>query len=781
MRNIKNNLIKCFTFVLVLLCAFSLVSCKKDNDKDKPVKPTEPVKIELNADKDKISESETAKLTVTITGTEDKTYKVTVDNPKIVKVENDVLSVIATVVVDKKVTVTVTANADSNAVASKTFIVKGKTIEGQVGELTSQMLAELGNESITVKGSLKDYYVNFHDSDQNTIHAYSMMVEMSENMWKGSWYSEEDEENVITDIYRKSDKDGLKDQKGDIGHGLERIYINKDNKVASALVKDYLSIPTLWESQHLWNHLAQLNITKFKYDLDNDLYEYCFDYTNEDDLYLMTYLSFSLTPMLEDTLDKVYLKLEDGRITKLLGQTEILYYGADTRDDADAMSYTEIEVTFSKIGTTEIAEPTVYEAPESVELLTKALNEMKSLRNYTFNIVENETYSPSGDSSDYETQSFVTNDHLIKKLTRKYKKVSNYLSSTGKVGLVGKVTADAILLAQTGKYSYAMDDKVYHTEYSGYKKIDDTKYDYFKYDTSAKTLVGQKQVKGSVADVLPKFEFSPNLFILDGVVTKKGKELYTFKINDSVLTRDIALELTVFDYGKNGAASAYSTLKLVVDEEGHLVSATIPYSFMSGTYLGYYEVTYTKFNETTLDDDTFDGYVARVWRTSWSQFTTKSYSETFDTRNSHDEDTNVVLEAIFGKDAAASFFAPTVFMDVFGDCIFGPFYSWKTKGTDASGNDIQTGFLEIRASSEEFDENGQITNYDELMSELRKAFEKEGFKYSVENSDTTGGETGKSDRYVCFIKGDVQVVVQNNHTRHFFIYVYKTGDWKLNK
>ena len=58
MRNIKNNLIKCFTFVLVLLCAFSLVSCKKDNDKDKPVKPTEPVKIELNADKEEINKLE---------------------------------------------------------------------------------------------------------------------------------------------------------------------------------------------------------------------------------------------------------------------------------------------------------------------------------------------------------------------------------------------------------------------------------------------------------------------------------------------------------------------------------------------------------------------------------------------------------------------------------------------------------------------------------------------------------------------------------------------------
>ena len=89
--------------------------------------------------------------------------------------------------------------------------------------------------------------------------------------------------------------------------------------------------------------------------------------------------------------------------------------------------------------------------------------------------------------------------------------------------------------------------------------------------------------------------------------------------------------------------------------------------------------------------------------------------------------------------------------------------------------------MNINTRSDKFDENSQVTNYDEIISALREALEKEGFKYSVENSDTTGGDTGRSDRYVCFIKGDVQIVVWNNFTQNFSIYFYKTGDWKLRK
>ena len=501
MRKIKNLTIKCFIFLLVAICLVSVTSCKKRVEDKDPIRPTEQVTIKLEADKDRFNYNETVNLKVTVTGSEDKTYDTEVSNPKIAKVEDNVLSAVGNIVVDKTVTVTVTSHADPNAKDSKTFIIKGKTIEGQVGELTSAMLQEIGNESITIKGSLTDYYVNFHDADQNTEHAYGMTVEMAADIWKGSWYSKEDDTNVITDTYRKSAQDGLRDQNGNKGHGLEKLYIDKDNKVSSTLVKDYVSVPTLWESQHLWNHLGQLNVNKFKYDLENDLYEYSVDYTNEDDLYLMTYLSFSLTPMLSDTLDKIYLKIEDGRMTKLLAQTEILYYGADKQEDADAMSYTSLEITFSKIGTTEVSEPDVYEAPEQAELLVKALNEMKSLRNYTFNLVNTQTYAPSGDSGDYELTSATTsNEPLFARLAKKNKKPVNYTSSTGTVGLVGKVTEDAVLFAETGLYSYTMDGKPYHTEYSGYKKIDENTYDYFEYDYKNKALTGQRQYQGTFFD-----------------------------------------------------------------------------------------------------------------------------------------------------------------------------------------------------------------------------------------------------------------------------------------
>lgn len=111
-------------------------------------------------------------------------------------------------------------------------------------------------------------------------------------------------DNKMVDYYRRSEKDGYRDSYGNVGHALERLYINKNNELASAIEKNYNSFPVLWEQQHLWNHLANLQITKFKYDAENDVYEYKADLTQESDLYLMTYLSFSLTPVLSDTLDK---------------------------------------------------------------------------------------------------------------------------------------------------------------------------------------------------------------------------------------------------------------------------------------------------------------------------------------------------------------------------------------------------------------------------------------------------------------------------------------------
>jgi hypothetical protein len=177
-------------------------------------------------------------------------------------------------------------------------------------------------------------------------------------------------------------------------------------------------------------------------------------------------------------------------ITKVILRTELLYYGSDTQEDADAMSDTEVELVPSNIGSTIVPEPVRYESPENAAILSAALENMKQLDNYKYSAKDVTTYAPSGDSGDYEISAAASNDRVV------YAKVHNYTSSVGTVGEVGFITKDAILIENTGKYSYAMDDKLYHTEYYGYKQNEDGTYDEFEYQASAKALVGTRKVTG---------------------------------------------------------------------------------------------------------------------------------------------------------------------------------------------------------------------------------------------------------------------------------------------
>lgn len=737
------------------------------------------VKMDVSLSKDTIKKGETAKLTVTITGSSDTSYTVESSHPKIIAITDGIVSVVGNVVLDKVINITVTANADKSVTKTVTIIVKSETQGGEVEGLTSEMIKAIGNESITVKGILEDVYVDFNQSDNNTNHKYGMTVEMSKDAWSGSWYSLEQKENVITDNYRKSAQDGLKNQNGEVGHGLEKLYIDRNNKVARSLVKDYVSIPTIWESQHLWNHLGQLNVNKFKFNEDEQRYEYTLDVTSEDDLYLMTYLSFSLTPMLSDTLDKIFLVVEDGQIVKLIGQTEILYYGADTREDADAMSYTTIELEFSKIGTTTVSEPTPYEAPENGELLDQALANMKGLKNYTFNIVETQLNAPTGDDDDYQTQSATSNTKVYLAKTNLLNALRNYTSAVGTVGLVGKVTEAGALLAETNMYSYTSDGKPYHTEYSGYKQNSDNTFDYFEYNTTLKTMAGKRKYNGSYFQELPTFDFSANIFTYEYSTTKDGVTSYTFKLRDSSITREIAEQLVVKSYGRYGEASISATLSVTVDSKGNLVSAVFPYS-ISGIYSGYYTVKYSNFGTTVLPEETFTGYVPREIKTSWSEYITKYYTATGSSLDSHDEVTTVVLEDIFGE-AVSYFPSPEVFVSVLGDAINGPFYDSTQTGADSDGNPIYRKSISIKMTSSNYDENMQITDFEEIIEQFTEELGALGFKISQANTDTSGGKTGRSDRYVTFVNNDIMIVFSNNFTRFIDIDFYKTGEWTLKK
>ena len=84
-------------------------------------------------------------------------------------------------------------------------------------------------------------------------------------------------------------------------------------------------------------------------------------------------------------------------------------------------------------------------------------------------------------------------------------------------------------------------------------------------------------------------------------------------------------------------------------------------------------------------------------------------------------------------------------------------------------------------TSENYDENSQITDFEEIIEEFTEVLGAIGFKISQANTDTSGGKTGRSDRYVTFINQDIMIVFSNNFTRFIDIDFYKTGTWTLKK
>ncbi len=740
-------------------------------------------KIAVSCDVSSLKMGESVKLTVTVEGTTKTAYTWSTDSDLIkVDEKEDTVAVVKEPTIDTVVHVTATLDDDKTVSATKTLIVKAPVKEGQVGELTSDMLAELGNASITASGLLTDFYHDYKDSRNNTEKKYDFSVQMNDGFWASSWniHSESGKKTQkLTSFYQRGETDGLTDQNGNKGHALEQLFINLHNEVDSKIVKDYMSIPSVWEAQHLWNHLGSLDVNKFTYDAENGYYKYNIDTGDVNDLYLMTYLSYSLTPLLSDTLMSLYLVVEDGKITKLVGQTEVLLYGDNTKEDPEGDSYTTIEVTFSDIGTTEVSKPKTYDAPEYAELLKMALENMKGALNYTFTAANTTTYAPSGDDSDYTIESTGGSKPLYRLMATSY---APKTSSTGTEGWVGQVTADAILIADTMKYSYTMDGKNYRTDYYGYKSNGDGSYDQFQWTNEDNGhMYGIKRVNSELKSLLPGFDFSENLFRFEYMKRNDDDvKVYYFTLRETAVTRDIAMQVSMHDDATKASASGSQELIIAVDEDGNLVSVTFPWD--TGVYSGYVTTTYSKVGTTTLDENLFDGYVQRVMRTDWSQYTVKDYYPGHTTLTAPTAITaDALLRNIFG-DSYADVPTPDALLEVFGDNLFGPFFNWKKLGTDADGNVVYSDYVSVTTSSQSFDENNQITNYEEIIGEISDALvNKFGFEISPGNTDMTGGASGRSTRYITFIKGDVQIVIENNFTKYFWIYIYQTGAWSLNQ
>ena len=782
---------KFVTLLLAGILCFSAFACKGNDSSSSDssssgndsssVAPSNPVTIAIDASSDVIKMGEEITLTVTVENASDASYTWSVDEAglALVQIADNVLSIKddADVKIDTYVVVTATSNEDSRASASKTIKVIAPVVEGRVGDLTSEMIAEIGNSSITVTGTLTDVYFSNYYPQLNGETVYDMTVEMEEGKWRGIWNAQ-GSTATIEDNYRKGADDGVKDYNGNVGHALEKLHIDKNNKVAVTTVKDYMSIPAIWESQHLWNHLGNLNVNKFVYDIDNDFYVYTVDQKDMDGLYLMTYLSYCLTPMLSDTLVEIAFTVENGAITKLTGRTERVYEGLDEQTgEFDAYSDTIINLTFSNVGSTTVGAPTPFSAPENAAILEEVINEMSTLKNYTYKTVDRTISAPSGSGDDYEL-SVGSGD-----VTTFGVPTAN--TSTGQVGTIGYVTEDKILLHETGKYSYGMDDKLYYHSYSGYVQNNDNTYDYFQ--SKGGTLVGKRKYTGSMFDAMPNFDFSANVFKFAGmeqtVIGNVTLPLYKFVLRESAISRDVAMEINLD--GKDSKASVVSDLVIWIanmNGDNVLYKTQIPYDLVSGTYLGVYETQYMAFGTTTINEEYFDGYVPRVIAQTWAETNTMYYQLNFE-GNSFEENTQTVIDASYG-DAGKDIPSPKMLFDIFGDCMNGPFYDWKeTSEQDANGNPIKMGWISINLSLDDslVDENTRIKDFDAVIARIREVFLANGYTESRANTDLTGGASGHASKWITFTKGDIIVAIENNNTRFFFIDFYPIGTWSLNR
>ena len=117
--------------------------------------------IEITSDKDVMEYNGSIKFEVTVTNANNNAYTLSTNYDDLVQIENNVLTLKTEITLDKFVTVTATLTEDPTVKASKSITIKAPIVEGQVGELTSDMLKEIGNQSITVTGVLTDYYRDF--------------------------------------------------------------------------------------------------------------------------------------------------------------------------------------------------------------------------------------------------------------------------------------------------------------------------------------------------------------------------------------------------------------------------------------------------------------------------------------------------------------------------------------------------------------------------------------------------------------------------------------------
>lgn len=772
--------------------------------------------VSMTANKPELSRlSKGDSVTVNATASDGSDVLLSVSNETLAKVDGNVVTIIAEPVHEEALSVTATLKDYPSVSVTRQYYVKAPAIDGQVAGkdgnvLTTEAIKALGDKSITVNGVVTDYFYDSSDGSLTT-HEYITKVLMEEGKWYGEWYATPEGDTtptVISDSYVASESANYVGENGVVGRALQRVYIDKNNQVATKIETDATSVPYLWQNQHLWNFVEEFgaNISKkFVYRPEEDVFEYVWKVYDEQgaevvedeyDYYLMRYISQAFTPMLEDTFENVYFKMENGKITQVLAKT------MEETGSNKNRAYTEAVFSFENIGTTTVPTPQPYEHDSRNEPLATALEKMKNATSYTFESVDVATTTPTYDPSDYETSATTSASFPA-------------LANNGKEGLNGRITQDAVLLTRTGKYqNYSEGGFPYHFEYTGYKNNADGTYDYFERNFKTQAFEGKRKYEGSIATagVLPSWDLSADVFKFAGSVTDENNKTVTkFVLRNTQIIEGAAREVCMNSNAKNAIASSQVAFTIMVDSNGNVVSTTFPYEFPG--YSGYCQTTYSKVNSTQFTDE-FDGYVERVLP-EWNDLKTIKYDHKHtndwkdypcynknteagkdpyhyftDKCSDHIVSLDVVIDNVFG-DNASVFPSMSDFRRIFEDNInmagdtndVLSFFEYKREVLP-DGTEEFTDFVTWTASAPDdyVDENGALygDGFNSFFERLNSVMQNLGYTFNSGVSDLSGGTYGTLDRKAVYsIEGKLTIVYIIGRNNRVDVDVYNFGDYNI--
>lgn len=792
-----------------------------------------------SARKTYVRKGDEVELKVDLSTTEkDKSYSVSVENPAgmdgLVTVgEDNKITVNGDVTENKKVTITVTSNANPAVTKSFQITVKPPKTAGAVGNLTQATLDKLGNLKLAVSGTLSDVetkngktsetvyefrtYLNASATKQTNEQGMFDDYVFSEATWTSEW-NIQNSKNVLSNTYVRGD-DGLTLKK----------FINKNNQVATEVVTDSYSNELTWASQRYWNHLGYLDLSLFEQDPDDEnLYTYEMDYgtiesdfignttyTPSEDEYLMMYLAWSLTPVLDEQFYKFGLRLdENGDVSQIIGSTyenNLYSYDDEGNSSVSGSYYTTVTMTVDAYGDevsapeiTPYAEPTDAEDKVAFGYLKTALDDLakKDKSNYTFKVKDTSTYAPSYDSSDYEISGSEGTSAPTTSATGTWDgKVHTrpYTSTDGEVGYMGIVAEEGMLLNRTTEYS----NGGYRTDVSGFKQNDDGTYEQFEYSDGK--LTGKSRKTGKVADRLPGFDVSPYIFKYATMTIDEDNtdiRIYSFSLIDAVIIRDVANEFCMKDYANYATSDAKQAFLINVaynktTQKVQLLGVTFAYDINYSTYTGYYQTSFNDFGTATLPDDLFseENYVTKEFPTSWNYFEAEYRAA----ENAEAEKTKAgdLFDEVFGtnagtkKPASEAMPSPMVFSSIFADNfsvkVFHDYF--KTGNKTSKGDEVKPEVsFNVWVDDIDLDSNRGLTlrKYNEIIGKLNEEMEKYGFTdYEAGNITDKEGTYSKT-RQKCYINenaGDHGIVIriQNIGYKTFYVYIYAMGDWTPSK